>query len=192
LSITINILLPLEVTAAEVLNTKSEVFNRTVLLTKLILQTRADDSPRILLEKYAAYAATICLAEFVAHDQNSKTDFVKTATIKNYDREYPGPYSSYSSLCLAVTRRFLAQPHDFRYYIGPTLVSTRNGSVSARNGSVTARHNDLYGIYGRLWLWATVAYGTQHLFSSYSLLGLAVTWPLMAKTAVQNTNLGII
>jgi hypothetical protein len=82
--------------------------------------------------------------------------------------------------------------HDFQYYIGPTQVSTRNGSVSARNGWVTARHNELYGLYGRLWLLATVAYGAQHLFSSYSLSGLAVTGPFMAKTAVQNTNLGII
>ena len=67
-----------------------------------------------------------------------------------------------------------------------------NGSVSASNASETARHNELYGLYGRLWLWAAVAYGTQHLFSSYSLLGLAVAGPFMSKTAVQNTNLGII
>jgi hypothetical protein len=55
-----------------------------------------------------------------------------------------------------------------------------------------ARHTEQYGLYGRLWLWAAVAYGTQRLFSSYSLLGLAVTGPFMAKTAVQNTNSGII
>ena len=36
------------------------------------------------------------------------------------------------------------------------------------------------------------AYGPQHLFSSHSLLGLVVTGPFLAKTAVQNTNLGII
>jgi hypothetical protein len=35
-----------------------------------------------------------------------------------------------------------------------------------------------------------VAYGPKHLFSSYSLLGLAVTEPFLAKTVVQNTNLG--
>jgi hypothetical protein len=34
-----------------------------------------------------------------------------------------------------------------------------------------------------------VAYGPQHLFKSCSLLGLAVTEPFLAKTAVQNTNL---
>ena len=37
-----------------------------------------------------------------------------------------------------------------------------------------------------------MAYGPNHLFSSYSLLGLAVTEPFRAKTVVQNTNLGII
>jgi hypothetical protein len=67
-----------------------------------------------------------------------------------------------------------------------------NGSVSASTASETARHNELYGLYGRLWLWAAVAYGTQHLFSSYSLLGLAVAGPFMSKTALQNMNLGII
>ena len=41
----------------------------------------------------------------------------------------------------------------------------------------------MYGLYGRLWLWVAVAYGTQRLFSSYSLLVLAVTGPFMAKTA---------
>jgi hypothetical protein len=38
----------------------------------------------------------------------------------------------------------------------------------------------------------TVAYGPQHLFSSHSLLVLAVTGPFLAKIAVLNTNLGII
>jgi hypothetical protein len=41
-------------------------------------------------------------------------------------------------------------------------------------------------------LYAIVPYGPQHVFSSYSLLGLAVTEPCLAKTAVQNNNLGII
>jgi hypothetical protein len=67
-----------------------------------------------------------------------------------------------------------------------------NGPVSASNASGTARHNELYGLYGRLWLWATVAYGTQHLFSSYSVLGLAVAGLFMSKTALQNMNLGIL
>ena len=37
-----------------------------------------------------------------------------------------------------------------------------------------------------------MAYGPEHLFSSYSLLDLAVTEPFLAKTIVQNSNLGII
>jgi hypothetical protein len=37
-----------------------------------------------------------------------------------------------------------------------------------------------------------VAYGPKRLFSSYSLLGLAVTEPFLAKIVVQNTNLGIM
>jgi hypothetical protein len=77
------------------------------------------------------------------------------------------------------------------YYIG--VGQKRLNFGQTRLGKrVTARHNELYGLYGRLWLWATVAYGTQHLFSSYSLLGLAVTGPFMSKKAVQNMNLGII
>ena len=67
-----------------------------------------------------------------------------------------------------------------------------NGSDSASDASETARHNELYGLYGRPWLWAAMAYGTQHLFSSYSLLSLAVARPFMSKTALQNMNLGII
>jgi hypothetical protein len=89
LSITINLLLQQEVTTAEFLNIKRELDIRTVLLTKLILQTRADDPARIPLEKYAAYAAAICLAEFIVYDQNSKTDFVDATTIQNYDRGFP-------------------------------------------------------------------------------------------------------
>ena len=89
LSITINLLLQQEVTTAEFLNVKREVDIRTMLLTRLILQTREDDPSRIPLEKYAAYAAAICLAEFIARDQTSKTDFVETASTKGYDQKYP-------------------------------------------------------------------------------------------------------
>jgi hypothetical protein len=89
LSVTIKLLLQLEVSTAEFSHIKREVVNRTVLLTRLILQARADDPPRIPLEKYAAYAAAICLAEFIAFDQNSKTDFVKATTNQNYERGFP-------------------------------------------------------------------------------------------------------
>jgi hypothetical protein len=94
LSITINLLLQQEVTTAEFLNIKREVDIRTVLLTRLILQTRADDPPRIPLEKYSAYAAAICLAEFIVCDQNSKTNFVEATTIQNYDRGFPAEVKS--------------------------------------------------------------------------------------------------
>jgi hypothetical protein len=60
-----------------------------VLLTKLVLQTKADDSSRIPLERYAAYAAAICLAVFIDRDQTSTADFAKTALTENYDQRYP-------------------------------------------------------------------------------------------------------
>jgi hypothetical protein len=88
LNTTVNNLLQLEAPAAEIKEIKNEISNRTVLLTKLVIQTKADDSSRIPLERYAAYAAAICLAEFIAHDQTSKTDFAETASAKGYDRKY--------------------------------------------------------------------------------------------------------
>ena len=89
LNTTVNNLLQLEAPAAEIEEIKNVISNRTVLLTKLVLQTKADDSSRIPLERYAAYAAAICLAEFIDRDQTSTADFAKTALTGNYVQRYP-------------------------------------------------------------------------------------------------------
>ena len=89
LNTTVNNLLQLEAPAAEIEEIKNVISNRTVLLTELVLQTKADDSSRIPLERYAAYAAAICLAEFIDRDQTSTADFAKTALAENYVQRYP-------------------------------------------------------------------------------------------------------
>ena len=88
LNTTVNNLLQLEAPAAEIEEIKNVISNRTVLLTELVLQTKADDSSRIPLERYAAYAAAICLAEFIDRDQTSTADFAKTALAENYVQRY--------------------------------------------------------------------------------------------------------
>ena len=85
------------------------------------------------------------------------------------------PYNSYSLLGPAFSQPFLAKKYYFR--------TQRFRPETAKERLYLTSYN-LYALYGCRWPWATMSYGPQNLYSSYSSLSLVVPRPFLVGKAL--------